>query len=172
MSLSIKKILIASIIAPLLLVLISQVLQTNSEHKILENKKTVYNMATKFLSDVYDLNVDDAYSQLESRSEILEKYSGYISKEEWGERIELDFSHLTLNKILKPLSYSEISYVLNYDKPKETYLVEFSLDVNFEKTKEKRTGVLEYVKTDDVFKIHSFEIDVSSDPEKGRWVLY
>ena len=172
MSLNIKRVFFALIIAILLFVLISQVLKINSEHKEFENKKTVYNMSTEFLSDVYDLNIDDAYSQLESRSEVFEKHSGYISKEEWGERIKLDFSHLTLNKILKPLNSSEISHVLHFDKPKETYLVEFSLDVNFEKTKEKRTGVLEYVKTSDGFKIHSFEIDISSDPEKGRWVLY
>jgi hypothetical protein len=169
-----KKIFFALIIIISLFLLfqLQQIFQYNSEHEILNNKETVYKMATEFLRDVYDLNIDEAYTQLENRSEAFQEYNGYISKEEWGELIELDFTYQTLNKILKPLNSSETSYILHSDEPKETYLVEFCLDVNHVSTREKRTGELEYIKTDDGFRIHSFEIDISPDPEEGRWVLY
>ncbi len=132
-------------------------------------------MATECLNDVFNLNIDNAYLQLENRSEAFKLYNHYISKEEWGERIERDFANLTLNKILKPSNSSEISHILHPDESKETYLVEFSLDVDYVSTKEKRTSELEYIKTDDGFKIHSFTIDTtdkSYDPKSGRWVLY
>ena len=137
-----------------------------------ENLNTVYNQATEFLNSFYDQDIDGTYIQLEKRDELLAAYNGYTSKEKWEETVKKDLEGQTLNKISKPSSSSDVHYILHSDEPKETYLVKFSLDVNYKGEKRKRTGELEYIMTDNGFKIHRFEIDILWDPEHGRWVLY
>lgn len=161
----------------LLIVLISATLSFRfigqmKEKAYSEDLNAVYNQSIEFLNDYYGQNVESTYSQLEKREKLLAEYNHYTSKEKWAKTIEKDIEKQTLNKVLKPSSSSDISLILHTDKPHETYLVKFSLDVNYDGEKRKRTGELEYIKTDEGFKIHRFEIDVLWDPEHGRWVLY
>ena len=133
---------------------------------------TVYDQATDFLNDFYNQNVDDTYAQLEKRNEIFALHNGYITKDEWETTIKKNIETETLSKILKPSSASDISDILHSDEPHETYQVDFSLSVNYKGEAQERTGEIEYIKTDNGFKIHSFELDILYNPKSGRWILY
>lgn len=112
-------------------------------------------------------NVNDTYVQLETR----DVYSdGYVTKEKWEEIIQKDVEQQTSIEILKPTSSSDISYILHLTRQKKLILVTFSLSVNYMGHKKTRTREIEYIKTDNGFKIHSFEVDILY--AEGRWGLY
>lgn len=165
-----KKLCIVCLIVLALFLLIEQIFMTFYNSKIggqSENLNAVYTQSIEFINDFYDKNAEDTYSQLREKNTCE---TNYKTKKDWSLTIFNDIGDQTLEKIVKPASSSDVSYIVHSNYPHETYLVQFSLSIDYLGKGKNRTGEIEYVSTDDGFKVYRFEIDVLDD--SGRWVLY
>lgn len=132
-----------------------------------ENLETVYYQSIEFLNDFYSGNIDKTFDQLESRSILA---NNYMTKEQWESGFKEEVKQQPLVRIKKPTSVSDVSYSIQSDEPHETYIVDVTLYVKILGKEVKRTGKIEYIKTDEGFKIHNFEMDIIG--ENARTVYY
>lgn len=134
------------------------------------NLEEVYYQSTKFLEDIYNKNLEDAYKQLEPRNNIL--LGKELTVDEWRDMLDKEVDINPLIEIIKPKNSSDISYTVHSEYPNETYVVKFTLLVNYLGKNMKRTGEIEYVEISNGFKVHRFSIDSLGDKDKGRMTYY